>query len=388
MIRVAFQLNFRDRSWMGGVNYFCNLFEALRLLPSRQIEPVIFAGDQADSGILESFGVQEVHISKWIDHDSWLGRIRRSILLGLGRDVLFDQLLRSKRINLSSHIGYLGKNARIPSLTWIPDFQERYLPEFFSPQELSARYRSNRRIVKHASAILLSSEHAREGLAGISPKAARDAYVLPFVASVPPLSELPTLEFLERQYGFLGEYFFLPNQFWAHKNHEVVLRAISLLKQQGKSITVIATGNIHDHRQPLHGERLVKLVAELDLIQHFRLLGMVPYTDLMGLMANSIAVLNPSLFEGWSTTIEEAKSLGKMVVASDIPVHREQAPTRAVFFNPHNPVELADVLLSVMASYNQSQDVGAMQVAGNQLSVRRLVFARGYEAIVNNVILQ
>lgn len=386
MIRVAFQLNFRDRSWMGGVNYFNNLFEALRLLPSRQIEPVIFAGDQADSGILESFGVQEIHTSKWIDHDCWLGRIRRSILLGFGRDVLFEQGLKSNKIDLYSHIGYLGKNARIPSLTWIPDFQERYFPEFFSPLELSARDRSNRRIVKHASAILLSSEHARDGLAGISPKAARDAYVLPFVASVPSLSEMPTLEFLERQYGFLGEYFFLPNQFWAHKNHEVVLHAISLLKQQGKSITVIATGNIHDHRQPLHGERLVKLVAELDLIQNFRSLGIVPYTDLMALMANSIAVLNPSLFEGWSTTVEEAKSLGKMVVASDIPVHREQSPNRVVFFDPHNPANLADTLSAVMIGYNKNQDLVAMRAAEIQLPARRLAFAHQYEMIVNKVI--
>lgn len=33
--------------------------------------------------------------------------------------------------------------------------------------------------------------------------------------------------------------------------------------------------------------------------------------------------VNPSFYEGWSTTVEEAKSIGVPLLLSDIPVHRE-----------------------------------------------------------------
>ena len=51
-------------------------------------------------------------------------------------------------------------------------------------------------------------------------------------------------------------------------------------------------------------------------------------------MRQSVAVLQPSLFEGWSTTVEEAKSIGKTILLSDIPVHREQAPPRRAVLRP------------------------------------------------------
>jgi glycosyltransferase involved in cell wall biosynthesis len=79
---------------------------------------------------------------------------------------------------------------------------------------------------------------------------------------------------------------------------------------------------------------------------HFRHLGLVPYEDVFGLNAAAEALINPSLFEGWSTTVEEAKALGTRVLLSDLSLHREQAPD-AMFFEPHSPAALAAVLLAV-----------------------------------------
>ena len=54
--------------------------------------------------------------------------------------------------------------------------------------------------------------------------------------------------------------------------------------------------------------------------------------DQLSILKNSIAVIQPSLFEGWNTTIEDAKSLNKFVIVSDIDVHREQLVDRKAFF--------------------------------------------------------
>lgn len=386
MKHIAFQLNFRDKSWMGGVNYFRNLFEALALSNSKFYEPLIVAGLSADKKILNSLGGNKILISSWGDVACWRWKLRRALALGIGRDIIFEKKLKDVNVQLVSHIGYLGKNSKIPSLVWIPDFQELYFPEFFTSNEINTRRRENRNIVRHAAAILLSSEHAREGLAQISPEAAKCAYVLPFVASVPEPLQLPTIETLKLKYDLPENYYFLPNQFWRHKNHEVVIRALAKLKRHGKSVTVIATGNPQDHRQPEFSRYLYQLIADENVSNEFRVLGLLPFNDLMGLMANAVAVINPSLFEGWSTTVEEAKSLGKIAIISNIPVHKEQDPDRVVYFDPYDAKELANILLSLQESHDQYEDLKHMKAAQLKYPARQLDFAHRYEAIVNSVI--
>jgi hypothetical protein len=53
------------------------------------------------------------------------------------------------------------------------------------------------------------------------------------------------------------------------------------------------------------------------------------------------------LFEGWSTVVEDAKSLNKFIFLSDIPVHREQNPLNVCYFNPYEEIDLTQKLLSI-----------------------------------------
>jgi glycosyltransferase involved in cell wall biosynthesis len=56
----------------------------------------------------------------------------------------------------------------------------------------------------------------------------------------------------------------------------------------------------------------------------------------------AVALIQPSVNEGWSTAVEEAKALGKTLVLSDIPVHLEQCPGNPYFFSSMNAEDLAD----------------------------------------------
>ena len=49
MIRVGLALG---APWLGSVNYYRNLLNAVWSLPERQIEPVLLLGERADTGIL------------------------------------------------------------------------------------------------------------------------------------------------------------------------------------------------------------------------------------------------------------------------------------------------------------------------------------------------
>ena len=84
-------------------------------------------------------------------------------------------------------------------------------------------------------------------------------------------------------------------------------------------------------------------------------LGLVPLEDVYTLNANCLALINPSLFEGWSTTVEEAKSLGTKMILSNIKLHLEQA-TEAIFFNPKKIESFENVILNFIKDKNNVKD--------------------------------
>ncbi len=75
---------------------------------------------------------------------------------------------------------------------------------------------------------------------------------------------------------------------------------------------------------------------------------MVPRQHVFALMRACTALVNPSLSEGWSTTVEEAKLLGVPMLLSNLRVHMEQAGDSARFFDP----QAAEQLASLMAQHN------------------------------------
>ena len=382
MVRVAFIPGPARQAWLGGVSYFRNLIGALLDRENRLIEPIILtARNAADPLLAELPTVERAQLSS-LTRGSARWFMRKCIQKLANADPLLEHDLIAHRIDVLSHSVHLGKRARVPVIAWIPDFQHRRLPEFFPESERRARDKHFHWLCHNAARIILSSHAAYQDLVDFHPSAVDKVRVLHFVASVPEPASLPSHQSLADKYGITEPYFLLPNQFWAHKNHLVVIEALAVLKRQAKSIVVLATGNTHDYRQPDHFPRLQARVAQLGLEREYRPLGIVTYGDLMGLMWHSIAVLNPSKFEGWSTTVEEAKSMGKAVILSDLPVHREQAPPGGSYFEPDDAETLGRLLLQHRAAREDHAHIAREQEARGRLKQRRSEFARRYEEIV------
>ena len=104
------------------------------------------------------------------------------------------------------------------------------------------------------------------------------------------------------------------------------------------------TGLEQDYRDPGYGPSVRRLAGELGVEDRTRFLGFIPRTDQLGLMAGAVALIQPSLCEGWSTSVEDAKALGRHVLASDIAVHREQLASGADFFGGDDVEGLAALL--------------------------------------------
>jgi glycosyltransferase involved in cell wall biosynthesis len=375
-----------EEGWLGGLSYFRNLLTALYSLPERQIDAVIITGTRAQKKYFDGFPDIKIVRSRLFDRGSLPWMLRKIWLRWVPRDFLLEWLLRRERVSVLSHSGWLGRSASIPAIGWIPDFQHVYLSHCFDAGELGRRDREFRRICQYCIAVIVSSQCARADLEKFDAEASTKSYVLPFVSNVASLasSPIPRRE-LEVKYGYAGNFFLLPNQFWKHKNHLTVIEALGLLRREGKNILVLATGQATDYRHPGHFEGLMTRVKELDVVESFRYLGLVPSSDLAALMCCALAVINPSYFEGWSTSVEEAKALGKRVIVSDIPVHREQAPSYATYFVPNDVRGLADALWAVWKE-PMPDERDRVERATRTTAERRVRYARQYQEIVSNLV--
>lgn len=233
-------------------------------------------------------------------------------------------------------------------MSWIPDFQHRHLPEFFSKDELEFRDRHFQCQLDESDLVIVSSDDAyKDLLKGYSVNKERIG-ILSFPA-IPEKSWYEgDLETALEKYRLPGKYLMFPSQFWAHKNHKALFEAVRILaKEMGlKDLVLVCSGHREDYRNPDHFEKLMTFVRGENLGENIRCLGLIPREDQLLLMRGAGAIVQPSLFEGWCLMVEEARTLGKKIYLSDIGVHREQNPAYATFFNPGDPRELANHIAS------------------------------------------
>jgi glycosyltransferase involved in cell wall biosynthesis len=309
----------------------------------------------------------------------------RAILLQ--RDLRAEQVFAAAGIDLVfQHSTWYGARFRFPTLTWIYDFQHRHMPHMFTKKTYWKREIGFRALAQYSTRIMVSSEDARHDCETFYPAARGRILVNHFAVKLGPTSSTQELLQIRELYRLPEKFFYLPNQFWKHKNHLLVLEALRLLKQRGVSIVVVVSGNPQDCRDPAHPQRIVNTVREYGLENEFRILGLIPYPHVGFLMRLSAAVINPSLFEGWSTTVEEAKAYGVPLVLSNIGVHQEQAPDTCKFFDPTKAEELAKVLSLAWEEWSPGPRPRAETTAAEANRLRRIAFAQRFVAIAQETI--
>lgn len=180
-----------------------------------------------------------------------------------------------------------------------------------------------------------------------------------------------------KKYDIKDEFFYMPNQFWKHKNHMTVFKAVNELKKDGIQICVVCTGHLADYRNKTYIDEIKNFIKINNLEKNIKLLGLVEYEDVFTLIKFSKAVINPSLFEGWSSTVEECKSVEKNMILSDLDVHKEQYPN-ATFFE-RNSVESLKNILKNYKKENIDSNI-------ESLEIRTKKFADTYVSICKEVL--
>jgi len=381
-LRVAINYNFHDRSWYGGRNYFASLFEAVSACEPHEFSFVLIVGHKTETTLPDQFPEIDVVRTRLLDRMTAPWLFRQGNLRMLNRDWLMADFLRRQRIDILSHSMPLGPVRGLKTMPWLYDFQFLHLPELWNPRHIRWARQWYSAACHCSDAVVLSSESALADMRTIAGDGRAAAHVLRFVSNSVDFSRLPSHHALCERYRIPHRYFYLPNQFWENKNHRLAIDALSLLKHAGIDATIVCTGRTADGRQPEYFNRLMAYCRAAGVEEQFKVLAIIPYIESQGLMLHAHAVINPSRFEGWSTTVEEAKTLHKALFLSDIEVHREQAPRQGAFFQVDDPAALAALMADALR--RPAETVVPASVTADHAARLRL-FGESYLAILRSL---
>lgn len=348
-IALIFEVN---KNWMGGTYYILNLIKALNTLPDNvKPEILLLCSSKKDFDYAarytkfpylcerQIFSPQKTDFIKKI--------INKAYQLITGHYCIPYRTFKEEVDVIYPVMTPWQIKSKNKKIYWIPDFQELFMPELFSAKEIKNRKNRILNIIRSKGHIIFSSQDALDTFNKYYPQGADlKKYVLHFASKIEgtTLNDNNFINDILCRYNISNPFFYCPNQFWAHKNHLCLFKAIKILKNNGIEIQIVCSGATDDYRNKQYFSYLKTYIQENDLINNIKITGLVSRNEQLVFLNNASAVIQPSLFEGWNTSVEEAKSMSKFIILSDLKVHKEQVDSNVFFFERNNPDSLAKAI--------------------------------------------
>jgi glycosyltransferase involved in cell wall biosynthesis len=201
--------------------------------------------------------------------------------------------------------------------------EQPWFPEVSADGEWELRQVFYSRYVPRATRVIVPNSAGREQLLRHFHLSPKRVLVLPH----------PTPEFARRAAdspsgggaAIPAPYLFYPAQYWSHKNHANLLRALAQLPEY----TLVCAGSDKGYLDHVGG-----IARELGVLERVRFLGFVETDTLASLYRGAHALVYLSFFGPENLPPLEAFALGCPVVQADVPGAREQLGDAALFVPP------------------------------------------------------
>jgi len=232
-------------------------------------------------------------------------------------------------------------NADVPVIITMHDIQEYHYPEYFTAYQKLHRKINNINAMDESDHIVVSFDHIKNDLLKYFDVKENKISICP-----PPFAEdwflskkITSVEDLESKFKIEDEFLLYPAATWKHKNHSSLLKAISLLKEEGLKIQLVCTGNKTDYFEDLQKES-----DNLGISDQIKFLGIVSEEDLIGLYKCTSLVVIPTKYEAGSGPLYEAMRYSVPVICSDVTSLPDTIDNKKYIFNPNNISELASLI--------------------------------------------
>jgi len=331
-VNVAVVLPELDPHSGGGFTFQRTLYDALRAMEGQTTHRfVYYAGDAREDArgplIRLPRGARDHAARRLLQ----LGRDLQDQVLGvrpLDRRGAFERSLDEREIELVWFATPYARDCDQPYIFTIWDLEylnQPWFPEVGRRGEWQQRHSHYSRYVPRATRVIVPNDAGREQVMrafGIGAER-----VLAFPHPTPELSSAHS-DIVARE-NLPSPYLFYPAQYWAHKNHHALLRALQLLP---RDLGLVCVGSDKGGRARVAAE-----VRELGLEDRVRLVGFVEESDLVALYRGAHALVYPSFFGPENLPPLEAFALGCPVVAADVAGAREQLGDAALLAPPTRP---------------------------------------------------
>lgn len=236
---------------------------------------------------------------------------------------------------------------RKKSLVSIHDLMHRYEPYFeeYGNGVYKIRERHYKNICKYSAGVLVDSEIGKQQVIESYNKNPDEVFVLKFV---PPYYLLEAKEVdVCTKFDLPDDFVFYPAQFWQHKNHENLVKAIKILKDRGKIINLVLVGSRKNYYK-----KIIDLIKNYELQTQILVLGYVTNDEIYSLYKKAKALVFVSLIGPTNIPPVEAMLVGCPVICSNKYAMPEQVADAALLVDPMNPEDIAEKIETLI--YNES----------------------------------
>jgi glycosyltransferase involved in cell wall biosynthesis len=229
----------------------------------------------------------------------------------------------------------------IPTVVTLHDIQEKFYPDFFTLEDRYNRdlyFSSSTRMADRVITVseftkqtLIQHHHLPNHKVIVAHNSVDKRYYCSAEIAQPLEQPLPK------------DFIFYPANFWKHKNHDRLLQALRLLRdEKNLTVSVVFTGF-----KEANGYTLREKVQEYGLDSQVYMLGYVSVEQVAYLFRHARMLVFPSLFEGFGIPLVEAMAVGCPVVAANDTSIPEVVGDAAELFDPGSVSHMAEIIAKV-----------------------------------------
>ncbi len=232
----------------------------------------------------------------------------------------------------------------IPTVAIIYDLQYLTYPSFFEFEDLLNRKYTMQHACQKSTALVAISEYSRKRTLETQNISEEKIKTIPICLSQRLDNCLMSDNIFKKYHLQSQKYFIYPANFWKHKNHEMLILAFQLfLEKVDEDFKLVLTG------APCERQGFLKeVVYRKNLESSILFLDYVSNDELALLMKNSLALVFPSLYEGFGMPVVEAMALGVPVLSSNTTSLPEVAGSAALLFDPKDLDSIVNAFLSML----------------------------------------
>jgi len=346
----------------GKFQYNLAMLDAVSSLPAGKFSVIVGYTSDSWSRYLNSYNLQTVFVPK-----GFFGRAfaRLWIVLGLPIETFrricpyllpIAKTLMRKECDLwifpsPDAWSYL---IPVPALVSIYDLMHLYegqFPEVSANGEYQRRERHYRNINRWSKAFLVDSKIGRQHVMESYGFKLERIHILPYIAPKYIYSH-QTPDNFDSVYNLPEKFIFYPAQFWEHKNHKLLIRAIKRLKPEIPDIKLVLVGS-----QKNGYKSTSKLVQDLNLTNDVLFLGYVPEEDITEIYRRARAMIMPTFFGPTNIPPLEAMATGCPAAISNVYGMTEQVGNAALSFDPSSEEEIADAIMRLWTDDHLCSDL-------------------------------